>query len=71
MRGEYVSILCVCVYVWKFDKSEEEILNIRIFVSMDLAQGKEFIQTIVTVLFYILWYHVLEELPVLKVKMRK
>lgn len=54
MRGEYVSILCVCVYVWKFDKSEEEILNIRIFVSMDLAQGKEFIQTIVTVLFYIL-----------------
>lgn len=68
MRGEYVHFMRVCVCVWKFDKSEEEILN-RKNIRLDGSGPRERIYSDDS--NSIILYVILEELPVLKVKMRK
>lgn len=54
--------------VWKFDKSEEEILN-RKNIRLDGSGPRERIYS--DDCNSIILYVILEELPVLKVKMRK
>lgn len=58
----------VCVCVWKFDKSEEEILN-RKNIRLDGSGPRERIYS--DDCNSIILYVILEELPILKAKMRK